>query len=146
MSEENKNIARKLMEECWNRGKLDALDEVMAPGCRFHDPVFPTLREGSENFKQHIRTSRKGFPDLNFTIEDEIAERNEVVVHWRARGTHRDSFLGMPATNKKGDVHGTSILRMEKGKIVEMWSDWNLLSLLEQLGLAGAAQPAAAAH
>lgn len=73
-------------------------------------------------------------------MEDEISERDEVVVHWRARGTHRDLFLGLPATNRKGDIQGTSILRMEKGKIVEMWGDWNLLTLLEQLGVAGAVQ------
>lgn len=142
MSEENKKIARKLMEECWNKGRVEVVNEVMSPDCRFHDPVFPMLKEGSGNFKQHIQACRKGFPDLNFTVEDEIAERDEVVVHWRARGTHRDLFLGLPATNRKGDVQGTSILRMEKGKIVEMWGDWNLLTLLEQLGVAGAVQAA----
>ena len=147
MSEENKTIARKLIEECWNKGRVNVVDEVMSSLCRHHDAVFPTLEEGSENFKRHIKACRKGFPDLNFTLEDEIAERDEVVVHWRARGTHRDTFIGMPATNKKGDVSGTTILRVEKSKIVESWSDWNLLTLLEQLGLAGAMQaqqPAAA--
>jgi steroid delta-isomerase-like uncharacterized protein len=140
MSDENKNIARRLMEECWNKGKLDVVDQIMSPRCRFHDPVFPTLTEGAENYKQHMQTSKSGFPDLNFTIEDTIAERNEVVLHWRARGTHRGTFLGMPATNKVGDVSGTSILRMENGKIVECWSDWNLLTLMEQLGLAAQGQ------
>lgn len=140
MSDENKNIARKLMEEGWNKGRLDVVDQIMSPRCRFHDPVFPSLTEGSENYKQHMQTSRSGFPDLNFTIEDTIAERNEVVLHWRARGTHRGPFLGMQATNKVGDVSGTSILRIENGKITECWSDWNLLTLMEQLGLAMPAQ------
>lgn len=140
MSDENKNIARKLMEEGWNKGRLNVVDELMSPGCRFHDPVFPSLTEGAENFKQHIETCRGGFPDLNFTIEDTIGERNEVVLHWSARGTHRGTFLGMPATNKRANVSGTSILRMENGKIVEHWSDWNLLTLMEQLGLAAQAQ------
>jgi predicted ester cyclase len=67
-----------------------------------------------------------------------IAERNEVVLHWTARGTHQGQFLGMAPTNKSATVTGTSIYKLEKDKIVEQWSDWNLLSLLEQLGLAKA--------
>lgn len=47
MSEENKKIARKLMEECWNKGRVEVVNEVMSPNCRFHDPVFPMLKEGS---------------------------------------------------------------------------------------------------
>jgi steroid delta-isomerase-like uncharacterized protein len=147
MSDENKKIARKVMEECWNKGRTEVVDEVMSAACRFHDPVFPSLTSGAENFKEHIRTCRNAFPDLKFAIEDTIAERNEVVMHWTARGTHRGPFLGMPATEKTAAVSGTTICRIDKGKIVEEWTDWNLLTLMEQLGLAGAAsQPAAASQ
>ena len=104
------------------------------------DPVFPSLTSDAENFKQHIRTRRSAFPDLKVTIEDMIAERNEVVVHWTTHGTHRGPFLGMSATEKSATVSGTEIHRIEKGKIVELWADWNLLSLMEQLGLAAAPQ------
>jgi steroid delta-isomerase-like uncharacterized protein len=140
MSDENKKIARRLMEEGWSKGRLDAIDELMSSGCRFHDPVFPSLKSGAESYKQHIQTCRTGFPDLKFTIEDTIAERNEVVLHWTAHGTHRGEFLGMAGTNKSATVSGTSIVRIEKNKIVEQWSDWNLLSLMEQLGLAAPSQ------
>jgi steroid delta-isomerase-like uncharacterized protein len=138
MSDENKKIARKLMEDGWNKGREEVVDEVMSSKCRFHDPVFPSLTSGLENYKGHIRNCRSGFPDLKFTIEDVIAERNEVVLHWKAHGTHRGDFLGMPATNKSANVQGTSICRFERGKIAEVWVDWNLLSLMEQLGLTGA--------
>jgi steroid delta-isomerase-like uncharacterized protein len=144
MSDDNKKIARRLMEEGWNQSRMDAIDELVSSGCRFHDPVFPSLTSGAENFKEHIRMCRTAFPDLKFTIEDTIAERNEVVLHWTARGTHRGTFLGMPATNKSATVSGTTICRIEKGKILEQWMDWNLLSLMEQLGLAAAPQPQAA--
>lgn len=107
----------------------------MSPQCHFHDPVFPSLTTGAENYKQHMHTCRNAFPDLKFTIEDEIAERNEVVLHWKMHGTHRGTLLGMPATNKSATISGTTIDRIEKGKIVERWADWNLLSLMEQLGL-----------
>jgi steroid delta-isomerase-like uncharacterized protein len=135
---ENKEIARRFMEECWNQGKLDKVGELVSNDCRYHDPVFPNLTAGAENLKQHISSCRSGFPDLTFSIDDSIAERNEVVLHWTCRGTHKAQFLGLPATNRKATVSGTSIFRMENGKISEEWSDWNLLTLMEQLGIASA--------
>jgi steroid delta-isomerase-like uncharacterized protein len=138
MVEDNKTIARKYMEECWNRGDVTRLDAIVAKNCRFHDPVFPNLNSGVENLKNHVSTCRSGFPDLRFTIDDIIAERNEVVIHWTGRGTHKGSFLGMAPTNRSATVSGTDIYKIEGGKIVELWSDWNLLTLMDQLGLATA--------
>jgi steroid delta-isomerase-like uncharacterized protein len=133
---DNKQIVKRFMDECWSRGNLNTVMELVANNCRYHDPVFPSLTSGAENLKNHIQTCRNGFPDLMFTIDDTIAERNEVVVHWTANGTHKGQFLGMPPTNKKASVTGTSIFRIENGKIVEEWANWNLMSMLEQLGLA----------
>jgi steroid delta-isomerase-like uncharacterized protein len=131
---ENKEIARRFMEECWNKGDKDAMRDLIADKCRYHDPVFP----GVENVQQHITSCRSGFPDLRFTIEDMIGERNEVVVHWTARGTHTGPFLGMQPTNRPCTVSGTSISRIEGGKIVEHWADWNVMTLMEQLGVTAA--------
>jgi steroid delta-isomerase-like uncharacterized protein len=131
---ENKEIARRFIEECWNKGDQAAMRELIADHCRYHDPAFP----GIENIPQHIAACRTGFPDLHFTIEDMIAERNEVVVHWTARGTHKGPFLGTQPTNRKCNVSGTSISRIDGGKITEHWADWNLMSLMQQLGLSTA--------
>lgn len=124
------------MDECWNRGNLNTVSELVADDCRYHDPVFPSLTSGAENLKNHIQTCRTGFPDLMFTIDDTIAERNEVVIHWTGTGTHKGQFLGMPPTNKKASVTGTSIFRIEGSKIVEEWANWNLMTMMEQLGIA----------
>jgi steroid delta-isomerase-like uncharacterized protein len=128
---ENKQIALRFMEECWNQGDQNAMRELIADNCRYHDPVFP----GVQNLPQHIASCRSGFPDLRFTVEDIIGERNEVVVHWTARGTHTGPFLGMQPTNRPCNVSGTSIYRMDGGKIVEHWADWNVMTLMEQLGV-----------
>ncbi len=138
MSAENKEVVRRFMEDCWNRGDMGHIEELVSKDCRYHDPVFPSLNSGLESLKRHIGTCRSGFPDLRFTIDDMISERNEVVIHWTARGNHRGQFLGMAPTNKSAAVTGTSIYKLDGKKIVEQWSDWNLLSLLEQLGLAAA--------
>ena len=133
---DNRQIVQRFMDECWNQGNLNSVSELLADDCRHHDPVFPSLTSGAENIKNHIQTCRSGFPDLMFTIDDTIAERNEVVIHWTGTGTHKGQFLGMPPTNKKASVTGTSIFRIEGGKIVEEWANWNLMSMMEQLGIA----------
>jgi steroid delta-isomerase-like uncharacterized protein len=137
---DNKQIVQRFMDECWNQGNLNTVMELVANDCRYHDPVFPSLTSGAENIKNHIQTCRNGFPDLTFTIDDTIAERDEVVVHWTGTGTHKGQFLGMPPTNKKASVTGTSIFRIEGGKIVEEWANWNLMSMMEQLGISTAPQ------
>jgi steroid delta-isomerase-like uncharacterized protein len=135
---DNKQLVHRFMDECWNLGQFESLREMVADDCRIHDPVFPSLTSGADNLKRHIITCRNGFPDLNFTPDDTIGEGDEVVVHWTARGTHRALFLGLQPTNRSATVSGTSIFRIKNCKIVEQWADWNLLSLLEQLGLAAA--------
>jgi len=138
VSDENKTIVRKLLEDAWNTGRMESLGSLVSGDCRFHDPVFPSMAPGVDSLRQHIRMCRNAFPDLKYTIDDMIAERNEVVVHWTAHGTHGNSFLGMAPTHRSASISGTTINRIENGKIVEQWSDWNLLSLMEQLGLATA--------
>lgn len=132
---DNKEIAHRFMDECWNLGKMDSLREMVAEDCRIHDPVFPSLTSGAGNIARHISMCRNGFPDMNFTIDDTIAERNEVVIHWTAHGTHRGDFLGMRPTNHNATVSGTSIFRIDDCMIVEMWADWNLMTLMNQLGM-----------
>jgi steroid delta-isomerase-like uncharacterized protein len=136
--EDNKQIVHRFMDECWNLGKMDSIREMVDENCLIHDPVFPSLTSGAGNLARHIANCRNGFPDLNFNIDDTIAERNEVVIHWTARGTHRGNFLGMKPTNRNASVSGTSIFRMESSMIMEQWADWNLMSLMEQLGVSAA--------
>ena len=134
-SEQNKQIVHRFMDECWNRGNVNTASEFLSERVRFHDPVFPNLNAGIQNVKNHIEGCRKAFPDLNFTIDDTIAERDECVIHWTGRGTHRGPFLGMQPTNRKVTVNGTSIFRLEDGKIVEGYANWNLATMMAQLGV-----------
>jgi len=134
-SDQNKKTVHRFFEECWNRGNLNTASEFLSERVRFHDPVFPNLNAGIQNVKNHIEGCRKAFPDLNFTIDDTIAERDEVVIHWTGRGTHRGSFLGMQPTNRKVTVNGTSIFKLEGDKIIEGYANWNLATMMAQLGV-----------
>src|SRR5271165_2788261 len=133
--DENKHVVQRFVEECWNQGNLNKVSELLADQVRFHDPVFPGLNPGIQNIKNHIEGCRKAFPDLKFTIDDTIAERDEVVHHWTVRGTHKGLFLGMQPTNRKVTLDGTSIYRLENLKITETHAFWNLASMMEQLGV-----------
>ena len=136
MLEDNKSIARKVYEECWNKAMLELVGELYTKDCHFRDPVFPSLGSGADNYKRHIQMCRTAFPDLKFTVNDVIAENDEVVVHWTAQGTQQGQFLGLAPSHRKMTVSGTSIYRIKSKKIVEQWSDWNLLTMLDQLGVA----------
>jgi steroid delta-isomerase-like uncharacterized protein len=136
--DQNKDFTRRFYEECWNQGKTERVDQYVAKDCRYRDPVFPSLAPGVESLKRHITMCRNAFPDLRFSLDDMIAERDEVVVHWTANGTQEGQFLGVAPTRKTATVGGTSIYRIKNQKIVEQAADWNLLTLLEQLGAATA--------
>src|SRR5918997_1476543 len=87
--EENKALVRREQGELWNHtGNLDAAAELFAP-----DRV--------EDAKQQAASIRRGFPDLESTIEDLIAERDKVVAHWRAQATHQGEYMGIPPTGRK---------------------------------------------
>jgi steroid delta-isomerase-like uncharacterized protein len=146
MLDENKDLVRRLYEECWNRGKLDLVAQLYSKECKFHDAVFPSLAPGADSMRQHIQMCRTAFPDLTFNVDNIIAEKDEVVVHWTARGTQQGQFLGISPTNRNADVPGTSICKIRSGKIVEQWADWNLLTLLEKLGVTTAQKIAVGAR
>jgi steroid delta-isomerase-like uncharacterized protein len=130
-----KKVVQRFVQECWNQGNLNAASDLLTDRVRLHDPVFPNLNAGVQNIKNHIEQCRQAFPDLKFTIEDTIAERNEVVVYWSFHGTHKGQFLGMQPTNRKVNLNGTSIYRLEGSKIAEEYANWNLASMMQQLGV-----------
>ena len=75
------------------------------------------------------------FPDVHFTIEDQVAEADKVVTRWTWRGTHQGPFQGIPPTGKHVMVTGVGINRFANGKVVENWTNMDILGLLQQLGV-----------
>ena len=134
-TEQNKQVVQRFVEECWNRGNLNKASEFLTDQVRFQDPVFPNLSSGIQSIKNHIEGTRKAFPDLKITVDDTIAERDEVVLHWTARGTHQGQFLGMQPTQRKVTIDGTSIYRLDGSKIAESHANWNLATMMAQLGV-----------
>ncbi len=141
-TQENKALARKYVEEVWNRGKLDLVDELFWPDYVNHDPSAGQGR-GPEALKQLIATFRGASPDLQFTIDDLIAEGERVVTRWTARGTHRGLLMGVPPTGRAIAVKAIAVDRFVDGRIAEHWAVRDDLGLLQQLGVIPTPEPAA---
>ena len=74
------------------------------------------------------------FPDIQMTVEEQVAEGDRVVTRWSAQGTHEGELMGVPASGKQVTVSGITIARLADGKIQEEWSNWDGLGLMEQIG------------
>jgi steroid delta-isomerase-like uncharacterized protein len=136
-TEENRALVRRLIEEVWNQGNLAIFDELYAPDFIFHDPGLPQVRTREED-KQWIAGILKAFPDFQITIDDLIAEGDQVVVRLTGRGTNIGD-LGTPAphpaTGKHVTITGNVIVRVANGQFVEIWHQVDWLGLFQQLGL-----------
>jgi steroid delta-isomerase-like uncharacterized protein len=141
--EQNKATARRWFTDIITQGKLAVADEIFSGNHVVHDPHAPPSgwANGPESLKQIAGPFRAGFPDLKVTIEDQIAEGDKVVTRWSASGTNTGSLQGMPATGKTVRVTGANVARLSEGKIVESWFNFDMLTLLRQLGVVPAPGP-----
>ena len=133
------NIAtsRRVLEECFNEGRIDVVDQICAPDIVQHDPALPEDARGTGAVKQQIQMYRTAFPDLRVTIDDIFASRDEVVIRWTSEGTNDGELMGMPPSGRQARITGISIDRYDgAGRIAEGWSQWDNLGLLQQLGIA----------
>ena len=129
-----KALVRRELEELFGRGNLDVADEIVATDYVGHDPALPEPIRGPEGLKQMVGGYRAAFPDLEVTVEQQIAEGDLVVTRWKARGTHRGELMGIAPTGRQATITGISIERVVDGKIVEDWTNWDTLGMMQQLG------------
>jgi steroid delta-isomerase-like uncharacterized protein len=132
MTEENRAIVRRWYEEVWNRGKLDAIDELFAP---------TFLRDGRtttpDALKESVARTSERFPDARWSVEDLVAEGEKVVTRFTARGTLRESWdttVGTIAPGRTGTLRGMRMFRLAEGRIVEWWTVEDMLGFYEELG------------
>jgi steroid delta-isomerase-like uncharacterized protein len=130
--EDNKALVRRFYGESVHNPVL--LDDLLAPSYVLHLPGRPTM-SGIEPAKQLMVAYTSGFPDLQLTTEDMVAEGDKVAIRNTWRGTHQGTFQGVPPTGKHVTFTGSDIFHVEGGKIVEQWADLDALGLMQQLGL-----------
>ena len=132
-TEENKAIARRVFEEIWNQEKLDLIDEIFATDYVGHITGNPDFN-GPEGYKELVSIYLTAFPDVQYTIEDHIAEGDRVIIRWSTTATHKGELMGIPPTGLPVPTTGITIYRIAGGKILEEWSSWDDLGMWQQLG------------
>ena len=135
MSEHNKRLARRALQEIYAKGDLELADDLIHPDFLDHEPAHPERPTGPESVKQTVRSLRSTFGGLRFEVEDEIAEGDKVVQRVVMSGRHTGPLIGREPTGKEFAVRHTYIWRIADDKIVEHWGSRDDLGLLAQLGL-----------
>jgi len=130
-----KNLPVQFRAEVCSKGNFDVADEIFAPDYVNHDPLDSWDPRGPEGVKRLFRLYREAFPDLEYSIEDQIVDGDKVVTRWKAWGTNSGAFGAIAPTGLWATTDGITIDRIADGKIAESWVTWNALGFFQQLGL-----------
>jgi steroid delta-isomerase-like uncharacterized protein len=133
-TEENKAKVRRMIEEVWNKGDLAVVDELVAPNYVYHFPGREEIK-GPEGLKQFATIIRTAFPDFHITIDDMVAEGDEVACRYTYQGTHKGEFLGIAPTGKQFKATGIMISHASGDKEVEVWESIDRIGMLQQIGI-----------
>jgi steroid delta-isomerase-like uncharacterized protein len=137
----NATVIDRINEEAFNRGEVSVLDELVADDFVEHDPM-PGMSPDRQGLKAMIRGLHEAFPDFHTEVEDQIVAGDKVVERWSCTGTQEGEFMGLPPTNRHIEIHGMDISRLADGRLVEHWTQIDMVSVLQQLGVMQAEMPA----
>lgn len=120
--------------EVFRTGDVELLDPLLAPDMIDHTPASGPII-GREAGKQLIASFARAFPDTTLNVDLMVAEGDSVAAFVSYQSTHTGSFLGHPPTGKVVRVTGMDIMRYSDGQVIELWSQFDDLGLLQQLGI-----------
>jgi steroid delta-isomerase-like uncharacterized protein len=141
-TEANKAVVQRFFDEVLNQMREVTAEEIIAPDSVTHHPAFPEGIRGPAGTLQAIGGFRAGFPDLQYAIDDLIAEGDKVVARWTAQGTHEGPFMRIPPTGKTMRITGTDVFVLRRGQCVECWVQSDFLGLMQQIGAIPSPPPA----
>ena len=128
-------------EQAWvdglNRGDVSGADNAFAPDCVIHITGSPERNLGLAGFKQMVVGLLAAFPDLRFTIEDQVVSGDKVTTRWTAEGTHTGPLGEVKPTGKPVRIDGLILDRVVGDRVVERWEHWDQMGMMQQLGLLG---------
>ena len=142
---DNEALARRWFEEVWNKGRVEAIDEMFAEDGVAHglSDAGASLR-GPAGFRPFFHSFRGAFPDTEIVVEDVIAEGDKLAARCSVRARHQGDTLGFRATGRPIEITGMVFIRARDGKIAEAWNNFDFMTLFQQLGAVEMKQPAAA--
>jgi steroid delta-isomerase-like uncharacterized protein len=132
MSTANKELLLRWFDEVWDKGRAEAIDEMLAGDARVHG-IGPEPLD-VDGFKKFHAGYCDAFPDVTVRVHDIVAEGDMVAGRWSAAATHTGNGLGFAATNRRAQFSGMVFMQVKDGKIVEGWNAFDQLGMLQQLG------------
>ncbi len=132
MATGNKEIVRRALEDSWQDPGV--FDELISSDYVGYDPALPEPIRGPQGAKNNFKQYSDAFEGAHITVKDQIAEGDAVATRWEGRGRHTGELMGVPPTGKEVVVEGLNLTRLRDGKIVEEWSNWDTLGMLQQIG------------
>ena len=130
----HQELAVRWYEEVWNKGRREAIAEMMDAKCVLHDGATDSV--GIAGFEAYFDRLQAAFTEMDVTVDDVFGDGDKVTARWSARFRHTGPGMGVPPTGKKLSTTGITILRIANGKFVEGWQNWDMHGLLEQIGAA----------
>ncbi|MFM0613165.1 ester cyclase [Paraburkholderia nemoris] len=134
MSAESNKLLMSRFVEFINTANEVLAEELVDANAIFHAPVSPDPFIGPQGYMKILGMMRSGFPDIQWTLEEMVAENDTVAARFIMRGTHQATFFGVPASGKKIQVQAVNFYRFSNGKIVEERGQPDLMALLQQIG------------
>jgi len=133
MSSTNKETILAFIEDVLNHGRFERMNDLVLENFVELDPL-PGQQQGREGLKDVLVYMRTAFPDMHWTVSEQICEGDKVVSRFTWTGTHRSTFLGIPATGRPVEVKGVVIDRLESGKMADSRILMDTLGIMHQLG------------
>lgn len=136
LAQSNKEKIRIFWEQVYALGKLEMLPDLFSADAIHHEPIAPggEWPRGPEGVKVPIGIFRTAFPDLSVKVVAQYEQGDTVVTQWVATGTQTGPLNNIPPSGKKVVVTGMNITRIQNGKAVEDWHNWDFYGLLVQIG------------
>jgi steroid delta-isomerase-like uncharacterized protein len=133
-------LVRRFFDEVWNKGNLDAVDQLLSPNYVDHS-LPPGAPRGLKGYKAGVTMFRTAFPDIQYTLDQVLVEGDRVALRLTGRGTHKGNFMGIAATGKQVSFGGMTFIRLENGQVVERWGISDMGGLMQQLSPAPGQPP-----
>ena len=129
----NRALVERYYEDIWNAGNAAAADEILSPTFTFYPPDAPEGLRGRATYKAYVELHRRAFPDLRLTVMDVLAEGDRVAVQWAMQGAHHGAFGSVMPTGAEVIVRGMDLVHIAGGRIVALYSYFDLLTVVHQL-------------
>ena len=133
MSQTTEVIIRRLVSEVINNKSFAVIDDIIHPDyvhCTPGQELF-----GRQSLRKLLSDYHAGVPDLHVRVDDLICTDNKAVLLFTLSGTHKNEFMGIPATGKQVNINGMTCSRIENGQIIEEWEILDQLTMFQQLNM-----------